>query len=290
MSSTTTGHSPCTCGPFVGHKRWNALIGGMMVDGDCSLDLGAARCVFPPGAVAALALAEYRAAAGLATTVTVPRSADVLTYLGRIDFFKLLPEGVSVDGEIAHLDGHARHSSGTFTELVRVTPDGIEQLMDILGRFLQQHAPSLFRKTYSAVEELLSNIGRHASVGLGAPAYACGQVQVYANRIELAFADLGVGYLRSLRCNPDHAHFQTSEAALRGIIQRGLSRHHRPEETHGGGLRTVAQTAHALGGELRIITSDGQMWEQNRRRSYSTTGTSFPGTLAAAVFPIGMGG
>lgn len=253
----------------------------------CLLDLTPAQWVYPPGVVALTSLTKRRAELGLQTTIRVPRNVDTLTYLGRIDFFEHVSSAAAIDGDIEHLKAHSRNDSGSFTPLICVDPDGIEQLLHVLGKFLQRLAPQQFAKAYGAVDELLTNIHRHASLGLEEPTFACCQIQVYGtNRVELAFADLGVGYLASLKRNPEHTHLGSSEAALRGIVQRGLSRHHRPDETHGGGLRAVAQIARELGGDLRIITHDGEVWERWGRQGYSTLATPFPGTIAAAVLPI----
>jgi hypothetical protein len=245
--------------------------------------------ITPAGIVCLAIIAECRTAKGLWTHVRPPADDDVLNYLGRIDFFRYLSQRVVVDEDLSHLEKHDRNRSHRFTELLPVSERDASDICDVVSTFFERQFSTRWRQAYRPFEEVISNIKSHASFGLNSAAFARAHVQRYSNRLELAFADLGVGFLQTLSSNPHHSHLSSEEAALRGAFEKGLSRFHRSDDEHrGGGLRGVGDTTRRLGGRIVVRTGNGLLSQtENGRRHYRTLSDSFPGSFVWIRLPAG---
>lgn len=262
---------------------WGRLAQACSLPSVC-VDLARVDFVQPPGVLALVLAARHRAANGLSPLeIIAPRSADVRTYLGRVDVVDKLEAcgcDVSAFEGVRH---HRRHASSSFTEVLD-GPDGMEEILPVVWSFLNaQLGNDLAHVAYSPLVALVSNVGRHAG-SEGAPApYAAAQVQVYQNRIELAVGDLGRGFLESLSQNPDHAYLGSDEDALRVSIRDGASRYADPR--HGGDVARVVDRARKLGGRVQLVSRDGTATATTPAVRYSTAPTRFPGSLIAVRLP-----
>jgi len=245
--------------------------------------------ITPAGIVGLAMIAEYRTARGLWTNVSPPADDDVLNYLGRIDFFRHLPQRAVLNQDLSHLRRHERNQSHHFTELIRVSERDSSDVCEVVSTFLEKQFPTWWRRAYHPFEEVISNINSHASLGLDSAAFARAHVQWYSNRLELAFGDLGVGFLETLSSNPQHSHLSSEEAALRGAFEEGLSRFYRSDEEHrGGGLRGIGDTVRRLGGRVVVRSGNGLLSQtKNGRRRYRSLLDSLPGSFVWIRLPAG---
>lgn len=253
--------------------------------GESVLDLQSSEWVCPCGSVAMTLLAQHRARAGLATRVLVPAEDGLLNYLGRIDFFRHLPAAVEVDQDLSPLSNHRRQDSDQFTEVILPHVRGVKEACSVVRGFLEEEDPSRWKSLYAPFEEALSNIYNHASYGLEETAFSCTQVQIYSNRIEIAFGDLGVGFHRTLSSGRAPFAPRTEQEALEEAFENRMTRWGR-ESHHGGGLKNVGRVVESLDGRMRMVTGDGAVRQyRDGERRYGTLSVPFPGVLGWVRLP-----
>ena len=249
-----------------------------------TVDLTDVAYVHPPGAVALVLAARARIEAARSPLIVVaPTSAEVRTYLERVDVVAKL-EALGTDvSEFSDVRHHARHASAAFTEVLD-EEGGLEAVLPVVWSFLiRQLGQAGARAAYSPLVALVSNVDRHADPTGGPPPAAAAHVQVYSNRIELAVGDLGAGFRASLAQNPEYVSLQTDEDALRAAIRDGATRHADPH--HGGDVARVVRRVRALGGHVRLQSRSGSARATRPRVDYRTTLTAFPGTLVSLRLP-----
>jgi hypothetical protein len=229
-----------------------------------------------------------------ATRILPPGTDDVLTYLGRIDFFHSIHSDVAVHSDISKLAWHRRNPSHTFTVILAPSPDDFDLVADVVWRHLQQQSKDVARYSFAAFEELLTNIADHSNPISDVPAMSFVQVQMYAENVDLAFGDLGRGYLRTLRQNPELNTLENEREALAGVLLEGYSRLGHQEEDRGGGLRRIRQLVQRLDGRMKLLSTNGLAVTLSRTSSeppppppVSTLllPDAFPGTMAWIQLP-----
>lgn len=268
----------------IGSESWPELARLCQQAEPCVIDLRHTERVYPPGAVGLVLLARYRADLGHRTLFLPPVSDGLRAYLRRIDFFDNLEGLVDIEDDLSDTAHHRRNRSDRFTEILNVQ-EGIDDALQVIWAFLKREVSSdQLQSTYSAFDELLTNIDMHASLGQRTKTFACVQTQVYSNRIEMAFGDLGVGFLATLRANPLHRHLDSDEEALRGALENGISRFH--DEAHGDGLRRVALRTEALQGQLIVASKHGLARWLRGTRSYESMSSPHPGTMTWIRIPV----
>lgn len=191
---------------------------------------------------------------GLGTRLTsdLPH-CDAYRYLQRVDFFREL----GVERE----EVFERHDTGErFVPLGRVLDMATaRKLADDTALVLEQQlpdvGPSPLRMARFILEELGANIVQHS----GSPRTGFGMAQAFPKlrRIELAFADAGVGFLQSLQRNPEFEDRIEDEAeALQLALSRGLSSRSPGRGNMGMGLELLVKFADLLDGDLRVASGD----------------------------------
>lgn len=271
---------------YLGAESWRSFSQWAHDLGACTCDLAKTVQVYPPGVVALLLLARYRSEQGLATRIIPPQSADVLNYLERIDFFANVSTHAALTENVAYLQGNRRKHSGMFTELLTPTEHGFPEAKEVIWGFLKrfhiQHT-----NVYSVFDEVLSNIADHSAPDGGPPAYSCAQVQIYQDKIELAFGDLGVGFRESLARNPDLPRFTSDRDALRAALLERSSRLAHTDRARGGGLRRAVDVVHQFGGTVDILSWQGKAWQVPRFNlpQIKSVSPGFPGTLVRMMIP-----
>jgi anti-sigma regulatory factor (Ser/Thr protein kinase) len=242
---------------------WNEVAG----EPELTLRLPAGAFVRPTGIVLLAAGIAERQRSGLRTRIVRdPGAEDAWQYLQRIDFFAAL--GVSIDEDFERHDPRGR-----FVTLRRITDERLaralaEESADCLEARVQGVASSLLRTARFVFEELGVNVVQHS----GAPDTGFGVLQSYSNRIEIAFADRGIGFLASLQRNPELAGRIEDEAeALQLAVGKGLTGTSAPRKNMGWGLALLQQFADLLGGELWIASGGALLRRRTLAGARTTT-------------------
>lgn len=249
----------------------------------CTCDLSNVKMATPAGVVSAILASHYRVSRGWITKIIVPKNKNVLNYLERVDFFAKLPESVALDRDISYLAQNSRNASDNFSEVMIPTEFGFDHVKDVVWMYLEQEIPDRVRYLYGAFEEVLENIQQHSdpnNLGSDRCAYSCVQVQIYAGAIQLAFGDLGVGFLSTLQQNPQHFDLADEAEALRGVLLQRFSRWSHQFSYRGGGLRRASEiVTKYFQGRLKVLSHCGVAIQENGEYSFGTTEHPFPGSL-----------
>lgn len=130
-----------------------------------------------------------------------------------------------------------------------------DQTAQVLESELPEVGPSSLRMARFILEELGANIVQHsARPGTG---FGMAQAIPQARRIEIAFADAGVGFLESLQRNPELVGRVADEGeALQLALGRGLTSRADGRGNLGLGLDLLVTFSDLLGGDLRVASGD----------------------------------
>lgn len=119
----------------------------------------------------------------------------------------------------------------------------------------------------AAMGELIGNVIDHSeAIGSGVAMFSA-----EVGRFEFVVADTGVGALRSLTRNPDHASLSDDGAALLAMVEAGVSRFAR-SSGHGNGFRPIFEKLADMSGHLRFrsgnygLTLDGRFGDRIARQ------------------------
>ncbi|MES2056278.1 MAG: ATP-binding protein [Pseudomonadota bacterium] len=103
----------------------------------------------------------------------------------------------------------------------------------------------------AALGELIGNVIDHSD----APASGIALFSAERGHFEFVVADTGIGALKSLSLNPEHAHLSDDGAALQAMVEAGVSRFGR-DTGHGNGFRPIFERLADLTGQLRFRSGD----------------------------------
>lgn len=211
-------------------------------------------CVQPTGVVLLAAGIADRQEHAFSTrfTTDLPDSAAYQS-LRRVDFFTEL--GVSLE-----VIGERGDPGGRFVPLrrirdLRTARIVADQTAQVLESELPEVGPSSLRMARFILEELGANIVQHSA----RPGTGFGMAQAFpqARRIEIAFADAGVGFLESLQRNPELVGRVADEGeALQLALGRGLTSRADGRGNLGLGLDLLVTFSDLLGGDLRVASGD----------------------------------
>lgn len=272
---------------YLGIHGWSVFAELSAYTEPCICDLRKVLYVYPPGIVGLILMLHKRAGAGLPTEIMLPQNSDVLNYLERVDFLSKLPDDVKLDQDVSFLAYNQRNQSDYFSELLTPTNIDFDQVKNVIWSFLEREVSGEVHPIFGAFEEVLQNIQDHSDPSRNQAAYYCIQVQVYQGAIELAFGDLGVGFLATLRRNPELLHLQNEVSALRGALLYGYSRFAHEKVHRGGGLRRASQIiVNRFGGKFKVLSQNGEaLQSQTDGQKFETTQHAFPGTLVWMYIP-----
>lgn len=236
---------------------------------DLHLSLPADAFVRPAGIVLLASGIAWRRSRGMSTWLEAENpESDAYRYLQRIDFFSELG--------VHRQEGFRRHDpTGRFVPLKRIVDmrtarSLADQAADVLEEKLPGVGPSPLRMARFIFEELGANIVQHSQ----SPETGFGMAQAdsQARRIEIAFADSGVGFLRSLLQNPELAgRIEEDAEALQLAIGRAVSSREPGRGNMGMGLALLVSFADVIGGDLRIASGSAVL---HRRSSVGTERTT----------------
>lgn len=210
--------------------------------------------LYPAGIVLLAAGIADRRERGLHTSWSTDLpGGDTFRYLQRADFFSEL--GVELE------EVFERHDpSGRFVPLRRIrnlatARTVADQTAEVLESKLPDVGPSPMRMARFVLEELGANIVQHSE----RPETGFGMAQAYSQsrKIEIAFADAGIGFLRSLQRNPELVGRVDNEAdALQLALGRALTSRAEGQGNMGIGLHMLVNFSDAVHGDLWVASGD----------------------------------
>jgi anti-sigma regulatory factor (Ser/Thr protein kinase) len=217
-------------------------------EADLTLRLPAGAVLRPTGVVLlASGIARRRQAGYTTRLVREPGSEDAWRTLQRIDFFAAL--GVQTHEELE------RHDLGEDSVPLRpITDERVahalaEASASALRAKFERVPSSPLRMARFVFEELGVNIVQHS----GAPETGFGRMESSEDRIEIACADRGIGFLASLQKNPElEGRIDDEAEALQLAVGKGLTGTSAPRRNMGLGLALLQDFADRLGGDLWI--------------------------------------
>lgn len=223
-------------------------------EGEAELEIELAPgCDKRPGALALLASRiAWRTAKRLRSRIVAAEGAEsVLVYLEAIDFFTALgtrraKTATPTRAEHRFVGPHAIRDLASARELAQQTASSLEATLPGVH-------PSRFRDACVVFEELGANIVQHSE----SPQTGFGLANALPERaaIELAFADHGIGFLRSLQKNPELAGRVGDDGeALQLALEEGVTSNPHGGRNMGFGLAELRRISDRHDGELWIAS------------------------------------
>ncbi|HUH13512.1 MAG TPA: ATP-binding protein [Longimicrobiales bacterium] len=257
------------------------------------LDARRLRWVDPYGAVGLLAAGEV-AGRTERPVLQLPAPGDVLSYLGRMDFFRHA-------GGIFEIHGDGRRAadgaSDVLLEVTRVESHGdvhlvVDRVHERAGAILSRqlhYPPALAMQFGTILSEVCQNIMEHAQ----APGWVAAQTYNWQKRlgrkvVVVAVMDLGVGFQGSLA--GEHAARYGDgwgdAAALEAAFIHGLTRFRDPGR--GQGLQQIRKLVGRVGGKISIRSGTARIadvpdWDDAKPLEERLA--PFPGTQIVIVLP-----
>ena len=269
-----------------------ALVAGC--PGTCFLDLSGIKRVTPAGAIGLLLFAKGRmtkSSQRLTTRVETPREqSSEFELLKQIDLIHLL----RVHSQFQFVDrlrgGYDQAPPvpklSAYTKTLIQGSKDREGVAEVMRRALQKSYPAESDKLLSLFSELINNIEHHTTCN-GHPSFHCVQTRANRDCLELAFGDLGPGFMTTLARNPQNPHYLTDTDALRAAMVEGRSSMSHELEYRGGGLRRALAIVSELGGTYRVVSNDGlAQLNGSMDATYSTLSGNLKATMVWARLPL----
>ena len=254
------------------------------------IDLRAVTFIDPYGMVGLLEIGELCLLEDVKKTVLLPRSAEVLRYLERMDFLSHAKRYFMLDP----MQPPASGGAGESDVLLEITP--IERANDIhfiVGK-VEERAQAILAKHLRydgkavngfivALSEICQNIVEHSGnkgfVGIQKYRYP----SLGRNIVKIAVMDAGIGFRRSLS-----SRFKLAGdlEAIEKALLHGASRHE--DEGRGHGLAAVRRFAEQWQGRLSIRSGTARLslippWARGRERELNLA--NFPGSQINIILP-----
>lgn len=260
-----------------------SMMGRPLRDGDVEIDISDLHRVLPASLVSLTAMVNLWRRQKREVRFTGISECPILSYLQRMDFLSFC--GVEVP------ESFRRHDSrGRFVPVKNVIHQTDEMAREVAGclapggeDFDHPNAGLYDMITY-VLTEVGNNIRQHSS-GTG---YAAAQVNREEGFVRMAFADNGMGILKSFRMvEADWSMTATdTEAIAKALEPRVSCKAGEPNE--GVGLTLVSRLVSKMGGALLVMSGTGmaKFFIGGERSLEAFPGeTSYQGTLVAMSFP-----
>ena len=254
------------------------------------IDLRAVSFIDPYGMVGLLEIGELCMAEDIKKTVLLPRSAEVLRYLERMDFFPPARRSFTLDPMQPPVSG----SGGESDVLLEITP--IERAGDIhyiVGR-VRDRAQAILAAHLKyderaingfivALSEVCQNIIEHSEqkgfVGIQKYRYP----SLGKNIVKIAVMDAGIGFRRSLGTR---FKLKGDLDAIEKALLQGASRHE--DEGRGHGLAAVRRFVTQWNGRLSLRSGTARLslipkWARGKERELNLV--NFPGSQINIILP-----
>jgi len=259
------------------------------------LDARRLRWVDPFGMVGLLAAGAVAARSGKRPHLILPETGDVISYLGRMEFFQHAAKIFTLHG------GVGRHSGETWSDvLLEITPvqshEDVHAVVDrvharaslILSRQLNYPLREAFQ--FSVIlSEVCQNIIEHS----GAGGWVATQTYNWARRlgrkvVVIGVMDLGLGFKGSLASAhaARYADRWSDSAALQAAFVEGVTRFHDPGR--GQGLQQIRRVVGRWGGRVSIRSGTARVadvpeWDDSPALEENLP--VFPGAQICIVLP-----
>ena len=254
------------------------------------IDLRAVSFIDPYGMVGLLEIGELCMAEDIKKSVLLPRSAEVLRYLERMDFFPPARRCFTLDPMQPPVSG----SGGESDVLLEITP--IERAGDIhfiVGR-VRDRAQAILAAHLKyderaingfivALSEVCQNIIEHSEqkgfVGIQKYRYP----SLGKNIVKIAVMDAGIGFRRSLGTR---FKLKGDLDAIEKALLQGASRHE--DEGRGHGLAAVRRFVTQWNGRLSLRSGTARLslipkWARGKERELNLV--NFPGSQINIILP-----
>ena len=257
------------------------------------IDLRDVSFIDPCGMVGLLEIGELCMLEDIKKTILLPRSAEVLRYLERMDFFVNARRYYSF--EPMHIPSPVAAGKGADSDvLLEITP--IERANDIhyiVGK-VEERALSILAKQLRydsraingfivALSEICQNIVEHSEnkgfVGIQKYRYS----SLGKSIVKIAVMDAGIGFRKSLA---SRFKLKGDLEAIEKALLHGASRHE--DEGRGHGLAAVRRFAEQWQGRLSIRSGTARLaiipkWARGKEREMNLT--NFPGSQINIILP-----
>lgn len=260
-----------------------AMMGRPLRDGDVEIDISDLRRVLPASLVSLTAMVDLWKKQGREVRFTGISECPILSYLQRMDFLSSC--------RVEMTEAFRRHDSkGRFVPVKRVALETDLLAAEVAaclapgGEDFNHPNAGLYDMITYVLTEVGNNIRQHSS-GTG---YAAAQVNREEGFVRMAFADNGMGILKSFRMveAPWSMNATDTEAIAKALEPRVSCKAGEPNE--GVGLTLVSRLVSKMGGALLVVSGTGMAkFFIGGERSLETFpgGTSYQGTLVAMSFP-----
>lgn len=196
-------------------RRWNELVACEHV----VLVIGPRSFATPIAVVVLASAVAERQAMNRKTSVRYSADSDTFRYLQRMDVFRGL--GIDLPEEFKRHDAGGRFVPLTRIETLRIAQETAERTRECL-RTQVTLPPTIERAAAYIFEELGANIVQHS----GAPRTGFGMTQAWPgkSRLQIAFADRGVGFLASMQRHAElEGRLSDEGEALQLALEKGIT-------------------------------------------------------------------
>ncbi len=257
------------------------------------IDLGSLSFVDPFGMLALLEIGELCQLEDVKKAIVLPRSADVCSYLDRMDFFTYAKRYFSFERDVPNQAGRTSYNAASDV-LLEITP--IERSNDIhyiVGKVRDRAQAILAAHLHYderainafivALSEVCQNIVEHSETTgyVGIQKYRFPKLN--RNVVKIAVMDVGIGFRKSLSGRfPVKSDLEAIDKAL----LHGASRHE--DEGRGHGLAAVRRFIAQWQGRLSIRSGTARLsiippWSRGREQERGLT--AFPGAQINILLP-----
>ena len=259
------------------------MAGKPLEDGDVTVDFSLLRRVVPASIVSLAAMVNLWEKQGRKVQFSGISECQILGYLQRMDLLKSC--GVTLKESFQRHDARGRFVP------VKAVSQPIEAMAQEVaiclapgGEEYDHPLSGLFDTIAYVLTEVGNNIRQHSS-GVG---FAAAQVNRQEGLIRMAFADNGMGILKSFQmvAAPWSIDATDSEAICKALQPRISCKAGEPNE--GVGLTLVAELVSMMKGSLLVVSGKGvARIYRDGLRSFEELpeGASYRGTLVAMSFP-----
>jgi anti-sigma regulatory factor (Ser/Thr protein kinase) len=258
-----------------------------------TIDLSRVSFIDPYGMLALLEIGELCQLEDVRKTIILPRSADVLSYLDRMDFFAHARRSFSLEESSGQAAGKHQRSADSDV-LLEITP--IEKSNDIhfiVGKVRDRAQAILATHLHYderaingfivALSEVCQNIIEHSENKgfVGIQKYRFPKLD--KNVVKIAVMDIGIGFRRSLS---GRFKLKSDIEAIDKALLHGASRYE--DEGRGHGLAAVRRFVTQWNGKLSIRSGTARLsiipqWSRGREQEHGLT--LFPGAQINILLP-----
>jgi hypothetical protein len=150
-----------------------------------------------------------------------------------------------------------------------------DRIGDAMAELMPAPSPSIVRMARFVFEEMGANIVQHSD--RAETGYGFAAIDPERHRLELAFADAGIGFRASLQRNPEMEGRVTDDAeALQLALSPRITGTSTPRTNMGIGLKTLTDFSDLLGGELWLASGSALLHRRTTAGQRTNVISSIP--------------